>query len=169
MAPTATQKGKQTDGLADDPQTALVAVHQKYLDLVEEVNTTSSDEMTASIVARILEGDSVDDILGMGDSAATGARQIVGRPFKMLEKPVWAKGVAQFADVAGVFVIVQCAMQDTGEVLPITTGGENVLAQLYAMQAKGLLPTDTVMTFREQETASGWKVLWLVKYDQSAR
>lgn len=163
MAPRTKDKPTGTFG---DSAEGAIEVSNRYLALTEDVEVTSASEVAVQIANRILQAESIDDVLGMADSAGTGARDIVGRPFTIMALPVWRKAKEAYKEGSGFFVVLQLGMKDTNEVIPVTTGAANVLAQLYTMQTKGMLPNDIVMQFTEKSANSGNEVLWLAKYAQ---
>lgn len=160
-------KTKETPtGGFGDAEEAAVDLTNKYLALVEDVTIQDPGQVSRNIAARIMEQDSVDAILGMADSSALSADDILDRPFVILDRPSWHKAKDGYTDGAGVFVVLNVAMQDDNEVMAVTCGGTNVLAQLYTMQSKGMLPNDVPMRFIKRATNSGYNVLWLTKAQQ---
>lgn len=158
-------KETPTGGFGDAEESAIELTN-KYLALVEDVTVQDPAQVSRQIASRIMEQDSVDAILGMADSAALSAEDILERPFVILDRPSWHKAKDAYKDGTGVFVVLNVGMQDTGEAMAITCGGTNVLAQLYTMQSKGMLPNDVPMQFIQRATNAGFNVLWLAKAQQ---
>lgn len=146
------------DELSTDVE--LYAEFEQFLatsgdDLVEDPT-----EAQRSIVQRILKGATFDEIFG--ETEAVHARDLLDEPLSIRGFKL-AKG--DFEDGLGYFAVIDAMAMKTGEVIVVTCGATNVLAQLYAAQRAGLFPIDVRFTEPEKATAKGYKPLWLRKLD----
>lgn len=147
---------------ADYDPNAPVAVEPSalYADLVSDPSLTSAVEASANIVRSIFGAENVDDILGMAEAATKGLEDIIGVPFAIHELS-WHKSAEGYDSAAGVFVVLNVKMEDGSEDV-VTTGGENVLAQLYKLQQLKAIPDPTrMLKALTKRTSRGFNVLWL--------
>lgn len=133
----------------------------KYLQLVSSPELMDPAQVARDIAARIMEQETVDDILGMGDTTTEDARDVAERPFKVLATPNWYRST--YEEGPGVFVAMEVEFLDTNVKGVVTVGGSNVIAQLYALQTKTGIPLDTPMRFVVKKSSRGFDVLWLSK------
>lgn len=123
-------------------------------------------EVQMQIIARILDSDGLDEILG--GTTSTQGKDILGRPFT-LRGARWMRSSLADEQALPLFIIMDCSMLDTGEELAVTTGALNVLAQVFAMQKQDLLPADVKLVESEKPTAQGYRPQWLTPaVDKSA-
>lgn len=153
------EDGKVIDD--DAPFNPDAALTNQYLSLVSNPEIMDPAEVARDIAARILEQDSVDSILSMGDAATEDARDVAERPFKITATPNWYK--SSYEDGPGVFVAMEVLFLDTDQKGVVTVGGSNVIAQMYALQTKTGIPLDVPMRFTVKRSSRGFDVLWLAK------
>lgn len=158
MAKTPTKEVSVFDGLND-----------KYLELVQSPDLMDPSQVSADIAQRILNVDpdaTIEDVLALGDMATEDARSITNRPFFVTGEPNWYKSTFTESDGPGVFVALPIHFLDTNTDGVVTVGGSNVVAQLYVMHTRGMVPSSDAaacMKFTTKQSARGYDVLWLTK------
>lgn len=135
----------------------------KYLELVQSPELMDPAQVQRDIAERILNSDpdSIEAVLALGDATTEDARDIVGRPFKVVGELNWYRSSFTDAGGPGVFVAVPLHFLDTDTDGVVTVGGANVCAQLYVMHTKGFVPSDAAMQFITKRSSRGYDVLWL--------
>jgi hypothetical protein len=132
-----------------------------------------ADAATMSIVRQILDAETADDVMGIGDQGATGLRTLARRYVKHdgLEVsdgvPFDVRGFrplpGEFEEGLPFFLVIDGVRLDTGELCVVTCGSVNVVSQLIALALKpDGLPRVVLTTEREKSTASKTWPLWLV-------
>jgi hypothetical protein len=146
-------------------------MESKFLALVTDPEVTDPSAISRQIVERILGAGTVDEILGMGDSAGLNAEAVGERSFYTTEPPVWLRSSkGKPGETLGVFAVLRVRFVDDKTENVVTCGGQNVLGQLYALQAKGALDRDFgPVRFTTKPTAAGYEVLWLTKGDEAPK
>lgn len=142
----------------------IESTSEKYMALVSSPELNDPKAMREQIAQRVLSADSVDSVLGLGEASAISSDDYVGIPFT-IRGVDWARSAPQYQDdSAGVFVLIS-AVNEGGESVTITSGGSNVLAQLYRLHelTGGDWTQVPPMMFRSVDTSSGYTTLWLQK------
>lgn len=123
-----------------------------------EVAERNPDEVAMEIIRRILDSETVDDVLG-------GAGAIHARDF--LSKPFALTGVkfneSSFDSAGPAFYAILEGADPNGEKVAITCGARNVIAQAWKLRDMGALPIQVVIVESPRETAAGFKPMWLEK------
>lgn len=132
-------------------------VFQRFLAAADEGQFEQNpDQIAIDIIARILNADSVDAVLGT--SAATHARDYLDVPFALTN--------VRFnkSDIDGTgpdFYALLEGFDDNGEPQVITCGARNVIAQAWKLQDMDALPVRVVLKESAKATSAGFKVMWL--------
>lgn len=114
-------------------------------------------DIAREIVAQLLSAESDEELESMG--AATGWRELEGVPMQ-LSGFHWRP--SSFDEGAPVYFVVRATRLDTGDKIVLTTGSQNVLAQLANMAKRGTLAGAIRELHRaETPTANGFYPLWL--------
>lgn len=152
---------EEKDGFSpDSPESQQAKLTNQYLELVTDPTLQDPRMVQRQIANRILSAESVDDILAMGETSALSAEDIVDKAFTILETS-WHQSAPQYREnSSGVFVVLTCKMDEDGRTEVITSGAENVLAQLYRATKLGGFG-DRKMRFRGVLTAQGYTTYWL--------
>lgn len=126
-----------------------------------EVRDEDPDAVTARIVNRILEG-TADE--AFTPQTVVKGKELVNVGFR-LEAVDWAS--SDFEEGPGVFAIGTAALlEDTfagsrGDVVKISLGGAQVVAQLYKAVTADTLPRDLVIRQTDKPTKRGYYPKWL--------
>lgn len=161
MAKTAVGSGDPEDSFSPESLDSRTAeLLNKMVDKVQSPELVDPREMQMQIASRILSAESVDDVLAAGEGGAASLDTIVGRPFEVTDIS-WHRAAEKFRQNSlGVFAVVTVKMLDDGSTNVITSGGTNVLVQLYRMEELGGL-FGKPMRSRKVETSQGYDTYWL--------
>jgi hypothetical protein len=142
----------------DKPKDSVTKVHEAWMDeSVTGGELVDPGTAQVSIVSRIMEAETEDDILSAG--GAKGPDDLGGQAF-LIRNVVARKG--DFGNLS-VFLVLTLRMKGTNAEDVITIGSENVLAQVRRLKDKGLIPSETYMRFERRETGGGFHVYYLRK------
>ena len=147
------------------PGTALalpdaVAVERALLhgealpDIIED-----PEEVRRAIMLRILEGETADEILNQG--GLTGWQEYLDVPVTVTGVRFNRSGFEPDEGGLPLYAVADLVLP-TGEMVSVSCGGGNVMAQLLAFYKHGLFPQD-VKLVKGSETGAGFKPLWLVR------
>lgn len=132
-------------------------VFQRFLAAADaEVAEINPDQVAIDVIARILNAKSVDDVLS--GSGVTHARDYLDRPF-MLSDVTFQR--SDFDTFGPAFYAVLRGADPNGEVVSITCGARNVIAQAWKLADMEALPLSVVIKQAERTTAAGYKIMWL--------
>ena len=137
----------------------LTQFDQIILGLIEAPEDVQDDpgEIAKAIILQLLQA-TTDEELQL--SSATGWRELQGVPVE-INGFRWRK--SDFEEGSPVYVIVNGMRLDTGEVLALTTGSGNILAQLSNLARRDQFPTTWRLIEADKATKAGFKPLWLEK------
>ena len=143
-------KKKEMTGDFDDdgtsvPGGSLVSLSEKELDLAILASAAGND-VAREIAENILNGQTVDEILGTVDPTES----LVNVIFRPIE---WKWGRSNFGDKKGAFCVLKVVDVD-GRERVVTSGSPNIMAALRAFELRGIDPP--ALTVREAVTASGY-------------
>jgi len=112
--------------------------------------------VSRAIVQRILDSDTFEDVFAPQDLKAWG--DFEGVPVKV---QTFHLNRSAFAGEGGssIYAVVDMTILSSGEVVTVTCGGRNVLAQLVKMLEKGWF--DRPVTLTSKPTAAGYSAQWL--------
>lgn len=116
------------------------------------------DEIALDIIKRILDAQSVDDVLG--GAGAIHSRDYLRKPFKLTD--VRFNESSFEGDGPSFYGLLEGADPDGVKVV-ITCGARNVIAQAWKLKDMGALPVDVELAEASRETAAGFRPMWLEK------
>lgn len=119
--------------------------------------STDPEAVTREILTQILSAETDEEMLIAG--SATPWQDLLGIPVE-ISKFHWRS--SGYDKGAKVFFVVMATRLDTGESVVLTTGGQNVLAQLINLARRDRFPWVGKLVEAEKETANGFKPLWLI-------
>lgn len=124
------------------------------------------EQISREILMQLLGAKSDEELTNFGN--ATGWRELENQPV-FLDGFRWRP--SEYEEGAPVYVIVNAIHAETGEVLILTTGSGNVLAQLSNLARRGQLPSPTAWRIVKaaKQTANGYYPLHLEKVPEAAR
>lgn len=126
--------GKVDVELYDDPEQAAVAIAQE-----------------------ILNSQSAQDVLRSRETVPAA---------ELLDIPIEVTTVrfnrSDFDQGPSLYALMRAIILETGEVVIVTCGGRNVLAQLYRLCQLEALPTRVRITRAKRATSAGYNPLWLI-------
>lgn len=114
-------------------------------------------EAQKEIVKRILAAESADQVLGGSD--AIHARDVLDVPFEL--RGVRFLRSSFEGSGPGIFAVMDAVLVTSGEVVAITCGGLNVMAQAAKLAQLGSLPADVKIVESDRPTAAGYRPMWL--------
>jgi hypothetical protein len=116
------------------------------------------EEIGREIMMQLLAAESDEELESFG--SATGWRDLEGVPVE-IHGFRWRPSA--YEEGANVFFVVNATRLDDGSRVVLTTGSQNVLAQLINMAKRGtLVGAKRMLTRAEKPTARGFYPLWLV-------
>lgn len=117
-----------------------------------------AEQASRDIVMQILNAKDVESVFEGADT--TPARDLLGVPIRILSAK--AKRSA-YEGGATMFLLIDAVRldQESGEVIKVTTGARNIMAQLYRLTQLNALPVACVIVESERPTAEGYRPLWL--------
>lgn len=115
-----------------------------------------SEQATRDIVMQILQAEDVDAVLEGAN--VTPARDLLGVPLRI--NGAKAKKSA-YEDGATMYVLIDAVNLATGEMVKISCGARNVMAQLFRTYQLNGFPLDCRILESERPTAEGFRPLWL--------
>lgn len=143
---------------------AEAALHSAF-DGLTNYEDVDPAQAALDIAKRIMDGDTVDDILGVGESTdATHAEDVIGIPFTIHEV-TWQK--SNFNQGLPVYSVAHVTNLLTGQRDVVTCSATNVCSAFLAIQKKGLLPVDVKYVRSDKATAAGFWPLWLRKVTEA--
>ena len=123
--------------------------------MAEAAESMVADVKTsAEITLDILNAKSIDEILG---STVIGLQSILGEPITIHSANL---NQSDFEDGLGAYVVIH-ATRDNGDHIVVTSGSENVVAQVIAMHAGGHFPQRVEGAKSVKPTAKGYYPLRL--------
>ena len=121
-------------------------------------------EISRQIVAQLLAAEDDSQVFDFGN--AVGWREFVGTPMEVRGFH-WRPSAYEAG--APIYFVVRAVRLDTGEIVTLTTGSHNVLAQLSNLARRGRIPGIVVaLEPAKNPTAAGFTPLRLVKVADSA-
>lgn len=108
------------------------------------------EEISRQIVNRILQAATADEVLATGD--VRHARDILGQGVLIHSIKL---NESDYADGAGVYMIVEVSDPDFGESFVVSTGSGHCMAQLYRLSELGALPCKAKFTQATKPTKNG--------------
>lgn len=127
----------------------------------DDALTMSPEQVSIDIIARILDAESVDDVLG--GAGVTHAEDYLGKPFRLT-------GVhfnkSSFDGVGPQFYAILDGADPDGVTVTISCGAKNVIAQAWKLSNMNALPVQVQLAESSQPTANGYRVMWLEKATQ---
>lgn len=115
-----------------------------------------AEQASRDIVMQILQAADADEILEGAE--VTPAKAMLGKPLRI--NGARAKKSA-YEEGATMYVLIDAVDLGTGEVVKISCGSRNVLAQLYRTYQLNAFPLDCRILESERPTANGFRPLWL--------
>lgn len=109
------------------------------------------------IKRQIQQATTVDELLASPDLQSLEEAELVDVPVRIM---AFEPRAGDF----GPYAVIDLAVQETGEVMRITCGGEIVLTQLAKARIQGWLPMDCKVIMRQ--TRQGFRTFRLVAKDQ---
>lgn len=137
---------------------AKLKSYSEVLDNPDAIPFMDPQEAGAAIAARILSAESADDVLTMAGTLS--ADDVLGKPFVLRDFRFMKSAHAEGSPV---YALIEAAMIEDGEVVPITCGGRNVCAQIARLADLKALPVEVKLVRTEKPTANGFYPLWLTK------
>lgn len=128
----------------------------------DEAIALDSDQIAIDIIARILDAQTVDDVLGGG--GATHAEDYLDRGF-VLKSVRFNKST--FDSAGPNFYAVLEGYDEDSEPVAITCGSRNVIAQAWKLMDMGALPLAVEIKRSAKPTSAGFYVMWLDKATKS--
>ena len=153
MAETATTAGE------------LLTLDQAFAELagstegIGAVQQQDPKEAQLEIVKRILSAETAEQVLG-GLGSATAARDVLGVNLE-LRGVRFLRSSFENENGIGVFAVLDCVDNTTGEVLAVTCGSANVMAQAGKLAQLGALPADVKILESERPTEAGYRPMRL--------
>lgn len=138
--------------VGDDGQFAQV---KKWVTVLPQ--SEGDDEVVDRIMAKILTKTTAKAILT--PDTAEGLRDFVDQEI-IVHDARWRPSLIN--KVTGAFLIVDIEIAKTGEHKVVTTGANNVVAQICALHARGLLPHACKVIETASNTDAKNKIQWLV-------
>ena len=122
----------------------------------EESDENASLDASLSIALRIAQAESVEEVLN--PQSTISGQDLVGRPFVVrslrLARSTFSGGLPFYMQLDVVF-------PDTGETSVVSCGSLNVMSQLAKLGQMNALGEPVVIEESENQTARGYKPLWL--------
>lgn len=122
-----------------------------------EVRLADPDTIATAIMARILEADDVSAVFEQ--AGTTPAADLKDVPLELRDYVLMR---SEYEQGAPVYALIDAMRLDTGDVIKVTCGSRNVLAQLVTMGRLGALPRRAAITEAGKPTAQGFRPMWLV-------
>lgn len=159
LASTLGKKGSGSTKIAESDRSTF----ERFLAAAEEQTAeTNPDEVALDIIRRVLDANTVDDVLG--GAGAIHARDYLGRPFALRA----VKFNRSNYDGAGPqFYAVLEGADENGEKVVITCGARNVLAQAWKLDDMGALPVQVQLEEAPNPTEAGYRPMWLAKAERA--
>lgn len=117
-----------------------VLMNETALSVEEERGST--DDFVMDIVESILSAESEEEIFEAQEAGTTSGKDFINIPFRLLEENLTFLRTAEQYRTPGTlpfYVRMDCARLDNGEWATITTGGNSVVAVLYALRKNAIL------------------------------
>lgn len=125
------------------------------------VREEDPEAVTRRIVTQILEG-SADEALT--PQSVHASDDVIDEPLRLLSV---AWNSSDFEEGPGVFATGRCAVLldgfvgSPGDIIKVTLGGTQILAQLYKLVSEDKLPVDIVVRKAKEKTSRGFYPKWL--------
>lgn len=156
MANTDTKSGK-ADVVKPTPAEVDSAAFTRFLAAADtEVQERDPDQVAMDIIRRILDAETVDDVLG--GAGAIHARDFLGRPFMLADVRF---NQSSFESAGPAFYALLEGADTDGQKVVITCGARNVIAQAWKLRDMGATPIAVQIVESQRETAAGFKPMWL--------
>lgn len=139
-----------TDELVTVDQAADVLLHGGKLKVMDP------EVISRMIASRILEASSINEILNQQTNLKV--EDIEGEPLTIQSASFMSSG---FKEGPGIYAIIQAVRENTGEVVNVSCGGTNVLAQIIRAMQLGAMPFRAYFARAANPTANGYYPLWL--------
>lgn len=123
---------------------------ERFLTSVSEMVTDDPAAVSAAIVASILQAPNAEAVLTQ--ATTTAAETIIGQRLLIRGQRF---NRSDFAESAGFYAIID-AVNDDGEVMLVTCGSRNVMAQIFRLNELGALPCHAAIVQAEKPTAAGY-------------
>lgn len=121
----------------------------EMLQAMTEIAATTPEEIEASILARYLAAESVEELLNQG--ATVPADSVIGQPIT-IRGVHWNASTVK--DGPPVYAVLDCT--DAGKPVTVTCGSRNVMFQVFRADQAGWLPMDCVIDKIAVPTANGF-------------
>lgn len=157
--PNNTPANGKTEVVAATPGEVDSKAFTRFLAAADsEVSERNPDEVAMEIIRRILDSETVDDVLG--GAGAVHARDYLGRAFVL----TGVKFNESSFETAGpsFYAILEGADEDS-EKVAITCGARNVIAQAWKLRDMGALPLRVMIIESPRPTKEGYRPMWLEK------
>jgi hypothetical protein len=112
--------------------------------------------ISRQILMQLLDAETDEELESFGE--ATGWKTLLGVPVE-IHNFTWRP--SNYDEGAAVFFVVQGTRLDSAERVVLTTGSQNVLAQLCNLAKRGRIPGAIRMIVEGSETRQGYRPLWL--------
>lgn len=157
----------------EETSTNSVETLRPYERLVKELkglakineDNGSGFEIAAQVIDKMMEAETLDDILAAGQDGPLKAQDILHKPF-MLMSCEYRTSDEKFRDgTLGVYVILNIRDAVTMADMVVGCGAPNVVAACRAMEKRGILDEDQekpILCLRSRPTANG-ELLFLSK------
>lgn len=132
---------------------------------LERANGNRSFEVAASVADKILNAESLDDILAAPEQGPDSAENFIGKGFKLRGMLDWQPAAEQFREGGTGYYVVFRAVDMNGVLHVVSTGATNLVFQFLAMEEKGMFQdedweSDVYFTIRSRPVPSG-TLFWL--------
>lgn len=119
------------------------------------------EEVARSIVRRILEAETADEVLSPRGEV-THAADVLNKALVLVAVEYRR---SDLDEGAGVYALLSMAEAGSGEKLLVSCGSRNVMAQAYRLDRLGALPTGVRIVEAQKATAAGFRPMWLEKVE----
>lgn len=120
---------------------------------MEDGNGASNADITAAVIQRMFEADSLDAAMEAQDASLPSGKSISDTEMTVLGIAV-RKADSKYSEHSlGYYLVVDAARLDTGAEMRFAVGAPNVVALLFRALNEGMLPLECVI--RSRETANG--------------
>lgn len=121
-----------------------------------DARVTTPDEITLDIIKKILDAQTVDDVLG--GAGATHAGDYLNKPFRLTDVHF---NQSSYDGAGPSFYALLEGVDPDGVAVTITCGARNVIAQAWKLNDMDALPLVVMLVESPRETASGFRPMWL--------
>lgn len=155
-ATPAVTESKSTALMTQADAAAELALGQ-YLELGETEEPADANEIATEIVKRILQANSVDDVLKK--QQLIGCQSLVNVPLQIRGFRIASSTFEDSSE--GFYFVVDAVQKADGSILTIACGSRNCMAQLYRLRQLNAIPCDLQFGKSNRATAKGYFPMWL--------